>query len=360
MFYNPDVPLKKIIILIFVVTLQVHAMSEEGETVRLQHHTADGFRNYPVIKDTANLGFTFYWKRFISSFIHPDVPNNHVLSEEEAVAQYKNLQDENTITWIGQSTLLIKINGVVILTDPFFSEYASPFFVGPSRYVAPGISAEHLPIIDIILISHNHYDHLDERFIEAVPNKSAVQVFVPLKLGEFFTTRGYTNIHELDWYESVTIKDLQITSLPSVHYSSRGISDKNKTLWCSWAISSSVGKYFFIGDSAYSSTLFKEIDEKFGAFDLAMIGIGTYGNRKYGVNNHTRPEEAVMIGKELNAKTLLGIHWGTIDLSDEDPWEPPQRFQSAVENAGYSPEAAWLMIIGETRVLPENTNIGSQ
>lgn len=108
-------------------------------------------------------------------------------------------------------------------------------------------------------------------------------------------------------------------ALPSVHHSGRGMSDKNRTLWCTWAITSQSGQYFFAGDSAYSPTLFKKIGEKLGAFDLAILGIGTYGNRKYGVNNHTTPEEAVIIGKEINAKTLLGIHWGTIDLSDAPP-----------------------------------------
>ena len=351
---------KKLFVPIFVVLMQAFAISSAKEAVRPQHHTDEGFRNFPVTEDSADLGFTFYWKRFISSFSHPDVPQSHYLEENKALELYGKLQDENTITWIGQSTLLIKINGIVILTDPFFSEYASPFFVGPSRYVAPGISTENLPDIDIILISHNHYDHLDEDFVESVPNKASINVFVPLKLREFFAEKGYASIHELDWYESVKIDDLQITALPSVHYSSRGVSDKNKTLWCSWAIFSPFGQYYFIGDSAYSPNLFNQISEKFGAFDLAMIGIGTYGNRKYGVNNHTTPEEAVLMGRELNANALLGIHWGTIDLSDEDPWEPPERFQSAAEKAGYSSDAVWLMRIGETRILPERSSIGSQ
>lgn len=130
--------------------------------------------------------------------------------------------------------------------------------------------------------------------------------------------------------------------------------DKNKSLWCSWAISSSSGQYYFIGDSAYSPTIFKKIGEKFGGFDLAIVTIGAYGNRKYGVNNHTTPEEAVTIGREINAKTLLGIHWGTINLSDEYPWEPPERFEGAAKKSGFSPEDIWVFKIGETRKLPGN------
>lgn len=338
---------------ILMLSMQACAASPTSEAARPMHHADDGFRNYPIVEDSSRLGIDFYWKRFISSFSYPAVPESHVIAEDKAISLYKELRDENTITWVGQSTLLIKIDGVTILTDPFFSKYASPFFVGPSRYVNPGISPENLPPIDIILVSHNHYDHLDEDFIEAIPNKDEIQVFVPLKMGPFFSERGFSNIHELNWYQSSMLAGIKFTALPTVHYSGRGIGDKNKTLWCSWAISSPVGKYYFIGDSAYSPTLFKDIGDQFNYFDLAIVTIGTYGNRKYGVNNHTTPEKAVAIGQELNAKTLLGIHWGTIDLSDEDPWEPPVRFQTSAQNAGYPSEEIWLMKIGETRRLPQ-------
>lgn len=335
-----------------LLSAQANAETPGQETEKPDHHTIEGFRNYPVVEAPADLGFIFYWNRFISSFKTPVVPEEHILPEEVAVALYNEMQNENTITWIGQSTLLIKISGTTILTDPYISKYASPFIMGPSRYVKSGFSAERLPLIDIIVVSHNHYDHLDADFIESIENKDTIQVFVPLKLGSFFSERGFKNVYELDWYGSKTIDDIRFTALPSVHYSGRGMGDKNLTLWCSWAISSSSGQYYFVGDSAYTPILFKEIGEKFGAFDLAMLGIGTYGNRKYGVNNHTTPEEAVTIGKEINANTLLGIHWGTIDLSDEPPWEPPKRFHAAARKSGYPAEAVWTMKIGETRRLP--------
>jgi len=331
--------------------MQSSVPSPVPETGRPMHHTDEGFRNYPIIEDSSRLGIKFYWKRFASSFSHPVLPESHVLPEDKAIALYEELRGENTITWIGQSTLLIKVDGVTILTDPFFSKRASPLIVGPGRYVDPGISPENLPPIDIILVSHDHYDHLDSNFIESLPNKDEIQVFAPLKLESFFSERGLSNIHEMDWYQSSTFKGIQFTALPTVHFSGRGLGDKNETLWCSWAISGRFGKYYFVGDSAYSRTLFKDIGEKFASFDLAMVTIGTYGNRKYGVNNHTTPEEAVAIGQEVNAKALLGIHWGTIDLSDEDPWEPPERFRKAAMESGYSSEYVWLMKIGETRKL---------
>jgi N-acyl-phosphatidylethanolamine-hydrolysing phospholipase D len=336
--------------LIFVT--QACASEPEWNQAMPKHHTIEGFRNYPIVEDPPSLGFSFYLRRFISSFSSPDVPKSHIMTEKNAISLYKELNDKDTITWIGQSTLLTKIDGKTIITDPFFTKYASPSPIGPRRYVDPGLSPENLPTIDVILVSHNHYDHLDSNFIESLDNKDDIQVLVPLKLKSFFSERNYKHVHELDWYEADSIYNIRFTSLPTVHYSGRGIGDKNKSLWCSWAISSPSGQYYFIGDSAYSPSIFKEIGKDFGSFDLAMVTIGAYGSRKYGVNNHTTPEEAVTIGKEINAKALLGIHWGTIDLSDEDPWEPPKRFEEAAKKSGYSHEDIWIFKIGETRKLP--------
>jgi len=339
-------------IFIMIFSMQACASPLIWEVGKPKHHTNEGFRNYPIMPEPPALGIDFYMRRIKSSFNMPVVPERHYLSEEDAIAQLNKLNNENTITWIGQSTLLLKINDKFILTDPFFSKHATSLPFGPKRFVNPGISSKALPTIDIIIISHNHYDHLDEQFIESLANKKNIHVFVPLKLKSFFTDSGYSYVHELDWYETYSIYNLQLTALPIVHYSGRGMGDKNKSLWCSWAISTPIGRYFFIGDSAYSSSVFKEIAKKFDYFDLAMVTIGTYGNRKYGVNNHTTPEEAVDIGKEIKAKNLLGIHWGTIDLSDENPWEPPKRFKESAQKAGFLSENVWLMKIGETRILP--------
>ena len=342
--------------IVFIIMFMLGCSSSSSPEIwaegKPKHHTQNGFRNYPVVPEPPALGVGFYMRRIESSFNLPVVPKSHYLSEEDAITQLNNLNNKNTITWIGQSTLLLKLNGKFILTDPFFSKYASPFPFGPQRFVNPGISPKSLPTIDIIIISHNHYDHLDEQFIKSLPNKENIHVFVPLKLKSFFTDRGYNFVHEFDWYETYSIYNFKFTALPIVHYSGRGIGNKNKSLWCSWAISTPFGKYFFIGDSAYSPTLFKEIGNNFGSFDFAMLTIGTYGNRKYGVNNHTTPEEAIIIAKEINAKTLLGMHWGTIELSDENPWEPPKRFKESALKAGFLPEKVWVMKIGETRLLP--------
>ena len=334
---------------LLIFSLPVLVQASEGQS---EHHSSDGFQNYPITPATPSLGIGFYLRRAWSSFFLPDVPKDHYLTEDQALKQLGGLEGENTLTWIGQSTFIIRIDGKVILTDPFFSEYAGPYSMGPKRFVQPGISAENLPLIDIIIISHNHYDHLDDALIESLPDKKNIHVFVPLGLKSFFSDRGYSRIEELDWYESVTVATLQITALPGVHYSGRGLSDENKTLWCSWSIDSITGRYYFLGDSAYSSTLFKEIGRRLNSFDLALLPIGTYGNRKYGVNNHTTPEEAVRIGLDVHANIVLGMHWGTIEMSDEPPWEPPVRFKAAAETAGFPAIKTWILKIGETRILP--------
>ena len=208
-----------------------------------------------------------------------------------------------------------------------------------------------LPPIDIIILSHNHRDHLSEGIIESLPGKKKIHVFVPLEMKPFFSERGYIHIHELDWHESFSVDNFQIIALPAVHYSGRGLWDKNKTLWCSWVINSKSGKYFFSGDTAYSPTIFKKIGAEFGPFDLSMITIGTYGNRKYGINNHANPEEAIDLGVEIKTNIFVGMHWGTIDLSEEPPWEPPKRFMKAAQKAGISQERIWIMKIGETRLI---------
>ena len=328
------------------------AVLAEASEDRPTHHADEGFQNHPVTPAAPSLGLSFYLRRAWSSFFLPDVPNDHYLTEAQAIKEFEALEGQNTLTWIGQSTFLIRLEGKIILTDPFFSEYSGPYSMGPRRFIEPGISAENLPLIDVIVISHNHYDHLDETLIEALPNKNDIHVFAPLGLSSFFTERGYSRIHELDWYENASVNTVKITALPAVHYSGRGLSDKNKTLWCSWSIDAPSGRYYFLGDSAYSPTLFKEIGKNFNTFDLALLPIGTYGNRKYGVNNHITPEEAVSVAVDVKANRVLGIHWGTIEMSDEPPWEPPIRFKAATQKAGISSEKAWIMKIGETRILP--------
>ena len=315
------------------------------------HHTEKGFRNYPFIEPANTQGFKFIWNRIFSSSKSDSIPVEHLIDEKKAIDQFKKHGNEDTITWIGQSTVLLKIDGKVILTDPFFAKRTGPGIFGPSRSVPPGITAKNLLTVNIIVISHNHYDHLDADFIESLPNKKDIEVVVPLGIGEFFRDKEYVKIHELDWHHTVTVEGLKFNSHPMVHYSSRGLFDKNETLWCSWSILSSNKKLFFAGDTAFSPILFKEIGTKFGRFDYALLPIGTYGNRKYGFNNHMNPMESFQAGLDLKAQTMIAIHWGTIDLSEEPLFEPAELFKKAALEKEFDPKRLWILKIGETRAL---------
>ena len=316
-----------------------------------RHHTATGFQNYPPVPPAAPKGILFYLRRFWGSVFLPRVPDGHALAETEALQLLDTVQG-NSITWLGHASFLIRIAGKTILTDPFLTEFASPVsWAGPRRYVPPGIPLAKLPSIDIMIVSHNHYDHLDDETVKALPNKDKIQVVVPLGLKPFFAERGYLNVTELDWGEQTTIDELKLIALAAVHDSARSTGDQNQTLWASWAVVSATGKLYFIGDTGYSNTIFEHIGNSHGPFDYALVPISAYEPRKLMWMSHITPEEAVTIGKEVGANTLIASHWGTVNLSDEPPWEPPERFSKAGLANGWTEKTLWIMKIGETRPL---------
>jgi L-ascorbate metabolism protein UlaG (beta-lactamase superfamily) len=266
-----------------------------------------------------------------------------------ALKNYQQLKNKNTITWLGHSTFLIKLNGKTILTDPFLTDYASPFEgIGPKRYTPPGIAIADLPSIDIVLISHDHYDHCDTKAIKQLPNKKNIQVVVPLRLGKLFKKLGLKHVHELNWYESWAYEGITIHALPAYHYSKRNLFTRNKSLWAAYAIEGHNKNIYFSGDTGYGS-IFHDLGKKYGPFDYALLSIGSYDPPKYMLAGHLSPEQAVKVGQDLRAKTLVAMHWGTVILSDEPPLEPPLRFYHAAQSANYDYEAIWVLNIGETR-----------
>lgn len=318
------------------------------------HHLADGFRNPPGSpRRTATTGdmLAFFWRRATAS---EDivVPAGHVAPPAEAADGLASFAGQDHITWIGHATFLIRTGGQTILTDPFMTDRASPFdSIGPKRFVPPGIAIKDLPPIDIIVVSHNHYDHLDARTIAALPNKRDIDVVVPLGVGDIFRDEGYTRIHEVDWYQGVTVGAVTVTGLPAIHFSRRGLFDTNRALWMSAAIRSPTQHIFFSGDTGYGP-VFKEIGKRAGPFDIALVAIGAYEPAKIMHAVHVTPEEAVRLGRDIGARRIVGMHWGTIAMTEEPPFEPPMRFRKAGHAGGYDAAALWLMQIGETRPLP--------
>lgn len=331
----------------------------EGEAAqgRPFHHLPDGtFRN-PKGSPKRSMGRLkhagpFFYEMLKIGMRKVDVPEGHVLPRAEAVRSLGEHAAEpgDFLTWLGHAAFLIRIGGLNVLTDPYLTSYAGPAGLGPRRFVKCGIPMSALPRIDLLVVSHNHYDHLDERALARLPDKAHMTVVVPLRLASFFHERGFPNVVELDWHESHKVKGVTVTALPVVHWSRRSGFDTNRTLWAGFALRSKEHNLFFGGDSGYGP-VFKELGAQYGPFDTALLGIGAYEPRVMMKASHANPEEAVQMGLDLRARRLVGMHWGTVLLTVEPPFEPPERFLKAGAEQGIAPSDLWIMAIGETRPL---------
>jgi len=318
------------------------------------------FRNPPGSpRQEARLSdFAAFFLRRAADRTPPAVPPGHVVPRAEALGALRAAGPES-LTWLGHATFLIRTSGYTVLTDPFLSGYASPLAgIGPKRYVPPGLAMADLPAIDAVVISHNHYDHLDARSVEKISSngRAPIAAIVPRGLGRFFSARRYSDVRELGWGEGTLLRksssssssSVSLSCLPSIHFSGRTPFDRNATLWCSWKIQSPSRSIYFAGDTGYGP-LFADLGREHGPFDVALLPIGAYEPASIMKPVHLDPEEAVAAGSDLRARTLVAMHWGTIVLTDEPPFEPPGRFRAAARRAGFPDERVWVMRIGETR-----------
>jgi N-acyl-phosphatidylethanolamine-hydrolysing phospholipase D len=325
----------------------------QGSDSSKTHHMGDRFKN---IYDVPSPGFGDFlrwrWDR-----LWMDIPGAEAydfpLAENDPAFLASN-REKATVTWIGHATVLVQFGGKNILTDPHFSERASPVqWAGPRRVVAPGLSLEALPPIDIVVISHDHYDSLDEQSILKLlkrPGGDKTKFFVPLGLKSWFEDLGVDNVTELDWWESRKASALEVIAVPVHHWSKRGLRSRNRTLWAGWVLRTRDFSFFFAGDSGYNP-LFKEIGRRLGPFDLAAIPIGAYEPRWFMRYHHMSPEEAVKVHQDVRAGKSVGIHWGTFMLTDEPLDEPPKRLERALTDRNLSNPEFLVLKHGETVVL---------
>ena len=232
------------------------------------------------------------------------------------------------VSWIGHSTMLIEIDGTRILTDPMFSDRASPAtWVGPLRFGPPALEIAELPPIDAVLISHDHYDHLDVASIRAL-DAAGAPFFVPLGVGAHLEYWGVDpkQITEMDWWEESRVDDVTIACLPSRHFSGRGLFNRDSTLWSSWAVIGPSNRVYFSGDTSLTPD-FLEIGRRYGPFDIAMIESGAY-NRLW-PDSHLGPEQAVDAFQMVRGRLMLPIHWGTFTLGIHGWTEPMERLTRA-------------------------------
>ncbi len=313
------------------------------------HDDGGGFRNpYLDQKFARSRFFTYVKLRFFGDqpFAEYDGESDKVPQVEADLSVIHQPDEESLqVTWLGHSTMLIQYRGITILTDPILSSRASPFsFTGPKRHTPPPLSFKDLPPVDYVVISHNHYDHLDQPTVEALGNSA--YWLVPLKLKSWFTNEGIHKVAELDWWQSQTFESLSFTATPTQHFSGRGLWDYTQTLWCSWIITIDDKKIWFGGDTGYNDIQFKRIGREYGPFDLGFIPIGAFEPRWFMKPMHINPEEAVLVHKDINAAQSIGIHWGTFRLSAEAIDAPMLRLAQAAAAAEVNFST---MALGETR-----------
>jgi N-acyl-phosphatidylethanolamine-hydrolysing phospholipase D len=341
-----------LILVLGLVAVTVCAMAAPPGPGKLPH-VPSGFRNPQADERPDFVDFLRWrWER-----LWKDIPGRETyhfpLAENDPPFLREN-QTSTTLTWIGHATVLLQVSGLNILTDPIYSERASPVqWAGPRRVVRPGLAMEDLPPVHAVLISHDHYDALDRQTVHRLHDRRGgdrTTFFVPLGMKAWFQNESIQNVVEVGWWEEHQLGQFKFIAVPVQHWSKRGLFSKDDTLWAGWVVVGPHFRFFFVGDSGYSDQ-FKEIGEKFGPFDLTAIPIGAYEPRWFMKHSHMDPEEAVQVHLDVASRKSVGIHWGTFILTDEPLDEPPVRLRKALMDRGVSSSEFLVLKHGETIVL---------
>jgi L-ascorbate metabolism protein UlaG (beta-lactamase superfamily) len=314
----------------------------------------EGFRNHYPHPDKGNV-LVWQWERWRQGLPPAPPPGGWKLPAVKADPALLRAPGTNpSATWIGHATMLVRLAGMNILFDPIFADRASPLgFVGPRRVVPLPIAVDELPHIDAVFISHNHYDHLDADAVQQLARQpqGSPRFFVPLGLRAWFADLGITRVDEYDWWQTAGQEALRITFVPVQHWSRRGLTDTNRTLWGGWVVEGEGLRLIHTGDTGYSAD-FKDIGERLGPFDMAFIPIGAYAPRWFMKVMHLDVPEAVRVRADLRAERAIGMHWGTFEgLTDEPLDEPPLVLAQQRQAHGLRPDQFDVMAIGETRRL---------
>jgi len=325
------------------------------------HHTREGFRNNYVEHVAKPLSALLTWRLQAWREGLPPPPREAVAVVAPELDKLKANRSTPSVTWIGHATTLVQSGGLNILTDPVFSERASPVtFAGPKRAQPPGIALADLPPVDVVIVSHSHYDHMDLASLKALDARGQGRTvfLVPLALKPVLESEGLRQVVELDWWQRHRIGSVEFHLVPVQHWSARTFWDRNRTLWGGWAVFAPDLRWYFSGDTGYSRD-FVDTHARLAQhardgllFDVALLAVGAYEPRWFMTEQHMNPREAVQAHRDLAARRSIGIHWGTFELTDEPLDQPPRDLAAARAAAGIAEEDFFVMKIGQTRWLP--------
>jgi L-ascorbate metabolism protein UlaG (beta-lactamase superfamily) len=262
---------------------------------------------------------------------------------------------ELRVTFINHATVLIQVDGLNILTDPIWSERGSPVtWAGPERVRPPGIRFEDLPPIDVVLVSHNHYDHLDVPTLRRLSKDHSPKILSGLGNAKLMRNKEIENAYDLDWWQRIRVNDsVRITFVPAQHFSSRGMFDHHKTLWGGFVVEGSRHRVYFAGDTGFGKH-FEQIRKRFGPITLALLPIGAYKPRWFMSPVHLSPQQAVQAHKILGARQSMAIHFGTFPLGDDGEQEPVVELKEALKDKQLTEKDFWVPGFGEGREIPDS------
>lgn len=319
-----------------------------GEYERSDHYDGTKFHN-PRNHSLKSFWDLLKWKLTAKKATWPSWVEN----KQYELPLIQDSQAKAIVTFVNHATFLLQFPELNILTDPIFSERTSPFsFIGPKRVRDPGVAFDKLPPIDVVLVSHNHYDHLDITTLKKLEEKFSPLFLVPLGNKDFLKNEGLKNVQELDWWDEVDFKNYRITLTPAYHWSARSFFDKCETLWGAFLIKSTDYSIYFAGDTGLEDH-FKETKAKLGAPDLALLPIGSWAPRWFMKNFHMDPAEAVEAHLDLGAAKSIGMHFGTFQLTDEGYYESQEILKRTLEEKKLSKEFL-LLDQGESFIVNED------